>query len=58
MAILRELPEDLLRLMGYQRGAFSLGFIDSGRDPIAAGRPEFERKDSGPEYEEVAGLFD
>jgi hypothetical protein len=41
--ILRTLPEDLLRLMGYTQGANSLGLIDCGRDPIAAVRPEFER---------------
>jgi ectoine hydroxylase-related dioxygenase (phytanoyl-CoA dioxygenase family) len=40
---LRELPEDLLRLMGYTRGAELLGFVDGGRDPIIAVRPEFER---------------
>ncbi len=42
--MLKELPEDLLRVMGYQLGAYSLGFIDGGRDPIAAVRPEFERE--------------
>jgi ectoine hydroxylase-related dioxygenase (phytanoyl-CoA dioxygenase family) len=41
--VLKQLPENLLRLMGYSRGAYSLGFIDAGRDPIAAVRPEFER---------------
>lgn len=41
--ILKTLPEDLLRLMGYSKGAYSLGFIDGGRDPIVAVRPEFER---------------
>jgi len=40
---LRELPEGLLRLMGYTRGAYLLGFVDGGRDPIIAARPEFER---------------
>jgi AcrR family transcriptional regulator len=40
---LRELPEDLLRLMGYTCGDYLLGFIDGGRDPIIAVRPEFER---------------
>jgi ectoine hydroxylase-related dioxygenase (phytanoyl-CoA dioxygenase family) len=45
--VVQTLPEDLLRLMGYQQGAYSLGFIDGGRDPISAVRPEFERKDSG-----------
>jgi ectoine hydroxylase-related dioxygenase (phytanoyl-CoA dioxygenase family) len=40
---LRELPEDLLRLMGYTRGDDMLGYVDVGRDPIIAVRPEFER---------------
>lgn len=35
----RELPEDLLRLMGYARGAYALGYIDDTRDPIEALRP-------------------
>ncbi len=34
------LPEKMLRLMGYAKGAFSLGFVDGGVDPIAAVRPE------------------
>ena len=42
--VLKHLPEDLLRLMGYSKGASSLGFIDGGRDPIAAVRPELERQ--------------
>ncbi len=33
------LPEDLLRLMGYQMGAYALGYIDDIRDPIEAVRP-------------------
>jgi ectoine hydroxylase-related dioxygenase (phytanoyl-CoA dioxygenase family) len=32
--IARELPEGLLRLMGYQRGAFALGYVDDMRDPL------------------------
>jgi ectoine hydroxylase-related dioxygenase (phytanoyl-CoA dioxygenase family) len=43
METLRELPEDLLRLMGYTRGDELLGFVDGGRDPIIAVRPELER---------------
>ena len=35
------LDEDLLRLMGYQKGAFALGYIDDLRDPISVVRPEF-----------------
>ncbi len=34
------LPEDLLRLMGYSRGAYALGYIDDLRDPIEAVRPD------------------
>jgi len=33
------LPVDLLRLMGYDRGAYALGYIDDLRDPIEAIRP-------------------
>ena len=32
--IARDLPEGLLRLMGYQRGAFALGYVDDMRDPL------------------------
>jgi ectoine hydroxylase-related dioxygenase (phytanoyl-CoA dioxygenase family) len=32
--IARTLPEGLLRLMGYQRGAFALGYVDDLRDPL------------------------
>jgi len=33
------LPTDLLRVMGYDRGAYALGYIDDLRDPIEAVRP-------------------
>jgi ectoine hydroxylase-related dioxygenase (phytanoyl-CoA dioxygenase family) len=33
------LPDELLRLMGYARGAYALGYIDDLRDPIEAVRP-------------------
>jgi ectoine hydroxylase-related dioxygenase (phytanoyl-CoA dioxygenase family) len=56
--ILQTLPEDLLRLMGYQHGAYSLGFIDGGRDPIAAIRPELERSDSGISYDDIVEDID
>ena len=32
----RTLPDDLLRLMGYQRGAYALGYVDDVRDPLDA----------------------
>ena len=47
LEIARELPEDLLRLMGYARGAYALGYIDDSRDPIAAVRPELARSGFG-----------
>ena len=30
------LPDDLLKLMGYQIGAYALGYIDDVRDPLEA----------------------
>lgn len=38
--IARGLPEPLLRLMGYARGAYALGYIDDLRDPLNALRDE------------------
>jgi ectoine hydroxylase-related dioxygenase (phytanoyl-CoA dioxygenase family) len=42
-----ELPESLLRLMGYAQGAYALGYIDDGRDPIEIVRPELSRTRAG-----------
>ena len=42
LEIARELDPELLRLIGYQRGAYGLGYLDDMRDPIAAIRPELE----------------
>jgi hypothetical protein len=41
--VARELPDDLLRLMGYARGAYALGYVDDIRDPLVA------LKGSGPD---------
>jgi ectoine hydroxylase-related dioxygenase (phytanoyl-CoA dioxygenase family) len=38
--IARTLPEPLLRLMGYARGAYALGYVGDLRDPIETVRPE------------------
>jgi ectoine hydroxylase-related dioxygenase (phytanoyl-CoA dioxygenase family) len=38
--IARTLPEPLLRLMGYARGAYALGYVDDLRDPLDALRGE------------------
>jgi ectoine hydroxylase-related dioxygenase (phytanoyl-CoA dioxygenase family) len=45
--VARTLPEPLLRLMGYQQGAYALGYIDDLRDPIEAVRPELSRTRDG-----------
>jgi ectoine hydroxylase-related dioxygenase (phytanoyl-CoA dioxygenase family) len=36
--IAKGLPVDLLRLMGYEKGSFTLGYIDNMRDPMRAVR--------------------
>jgi ectoine hydroxylase-related dioxygenase (phytanoyl-CoA dioxygenase family) len=36
--IAKTLPVDLLRLMGYEKGSFTLGYIDNMRDPMLAVR--------------------
>lgn len=45
--VARELPEELLRLMGYARGAYALGYVDDLRDPIEVLRPEAARSGLG-----------
>jgi ectoine hydroxylase-related dioxygenase (phytanoyl-CoA dioxygenase family) len=32
--VARTLPEGLLRLMGYQRGSYSIGYVDNMREPL------------------------
>ncbi|MBC8292243.1 MAG: phytanoyl-CoA dioxygenase family protein [Proteobacteria bacterium] len=38
--IARELPDDLLRVMGYARGAYALGYVGNLEDPLKALRGE------------------
>jgi len=45
--IARTLPVDLLRLMGYARGAYALGYVDDLRDPIEVLRPELTKTGLG-----------
>jgi ectoine hydroxylase-related dioxygenase (phytanoyl-CoA dioxygenase family) len=40
LEVARTLPVELLRLMGYQRGAYALGYVDDLRDPIEVVRPD------------------
>jgi len=43
----RELPVDLLRMIGYQRGAYALGYVDDLRDPLEVVRPDLARSGLG-----------
>ena len=38
----RTLPVELLRVMGYARGAYALGYVDDMRDPMEVVRPEVQ----------------
>jgi hypothetical protein len=40
LEVARTLPVALLRLMGYARGAYALGYVDDLRDPIEIVRPD------------------
>jgi hypothetical protein len=41
--VARMLDDDLLRVMGYQQGAFSLGYVGDQQDPLASLRGEVDR---------------
>jgi ectoine hydroxylase-related dioxygenase (phytanoyl-CoA dioxygenase family) len=45
--IARTFPEPLLRLMGYARGAYALGYVGDLRDPIEVLRPEAAKPQLG-----------
>jgi hypothetical protein len=47
LEIARTLPVELLRLMGYSRGAYALGYVDDLRDPIEVVRPDLGKKGLG-----------
>lgn len=46
--VARTLPEDLLRLIGYQRGAYALGYVGDLLDPIEVVRPDLARRGFTP----------
>jgi len=45
--VARELPDDLLKLIGYQRGAYALGYVDDVRDPLEVLRGKRADSDAG-----------
>ena len=47
LEIARTLPVDLLKLIGYRRGAYALGYVDDLRDPIEVVRPDLRRMGLG-----------
>jgi hypothetical protein len=47
LEIARTLPVELLRLMGYARGAYALGYVDDLRDPLEIVRPELASRGLG-----------
>jgi ectoine hydroxylase-related dioxygenase (phytanoyl-CoA dioxygenase family) len=40
LEVARTLPVDLLKLIGYRRGAYALGYVDDLRDPLEVVRPD------------------
>ncbi len=47
LEVARTLPVELLRVMGYQRGAYALGYVDDLRDPIEVVRPDLPKSGLG-----------
>ena len=47
LEIARTLPVDLLKLIGYQRGSYALGYVDDLRDPIEVVRPDLRKPGFG-----------
>jgi Phytanoyl-CoA dioxygenase (PhyH) len=47
LEIARTLPVDLLKLVGYQRGSYALGYVDDLRDPIEVVRPDLRKAGFG-----------
>ena len=55
LEIARTLPVELLRLMGYARGAFSLGYVGDLLDPLQVVHPELD--DDAAQLENTAELL-
>jgi len=52
--VARGLPDDLLRMIGYARGAYALGYVDDLRDPLDALRGVHETRSAFGELEAAA----
>jgi hypothetical protein len=53
LEIARTLPVDLLKLIGYRRGAYALGYVDDLRDPIEVVRPDLKKAGLGDNLEDA-----
>lgn len=53
LEVARTLPVELLKLIGYRRGAYSLGYVDDLRDPIEIVRPDLKKPGLGDTLEEA-----
>jgi ectoine hydroxylase-related dioxygenase (phytanoyl-CoA dioxygenase family) len=53
LEIARTLPVDLLKLIGYRRGAYALGYVDDLRDPIEVVRPDLKKDGLGDNLAEA-----
>jgi len=51
--VARTLPIDLLKLIGYRRGAYALGYVDDLRDPIEVIHPELRKSGLGDDLKEA-----
>ena len=47
LEIARTLPVDLLKLIGYRRGAYALGYVDDLRDPLEVVKPGLAKASFG-----------
>jgi ectoine hydroxylase-related dioxygenase (phytanoyl-CoA dioxygenase family) len=52
--VARGLPDDLLRLIGYARGAYALGYVDDLRDPLDALRGITEARSAFGELQQAS----
>jgi ectoine hydroxylase-related dioxygenase (phytanoyl-CoA dioxygenase family) len=53
--VARTLDDDLLRVMGYQEGAFALGYVGDQEDPLAVLRGEHRKKKTIGEHDQRSG---
>ena len=55
--VARTLDDDLLKMMGYQQGAFALGYVGDQQDPLAALRGEDKKARLVAEFAESGDSF-